>query len=83
MKVHIFSKFDTLDKIINQYAITIDELKKANEELNIYSLKEGDKIKIIKTKNSFKEVSEEIKLEQEEFQKYICPHCKQVILIPK
>ena len=83
MKVHIYNKYDTLDKIINQYAITLNELKKANENLDLFNLKEGDKIIINHSKTSFYEHNEEIPLSNDEYQRYICPHCKNIILIPK
>ncbi|MBQ9730929.1 MAG: LysM peptidoglycan-binding domain-containing protein [Bacilli bacterium] len=83
MKVHIYNKYDTLDKIINQYAISLDELKKANQNLDLFSLKEGDRVNIVYNKQTFKQIENEIPLSNDEFQRYICPHCKQVILIPK
>lgn len=83
MKVHIFNKYDTLDKIINLYAISLTELKEANEDLNLYNLKPGDRINIVHNKHSIKYVENEIPLSNDEFQKYICPHCKKIILIPK
>ena len=83
MKVHIFNKYDTLDKIINTYAISINELKQANPNLDLFNLSEGDKILIEYNKQSFKQIENDILLEKEEYQKYICPHCKQIILIPK
>ena len=83
MKVHIYSKYDTLDKIINRYAISLDDLKNSNPDLDLFRLKEGDRVKIIKTNKSFKEINEEVSLTNDEYQQYICPHCKKIILIPK
>ena len=83
MKVHIYSKYDTLDKIINNYAISLNELKKVNQNLDLFNLKEGDRILIEHHKTLFKENENEVDLDKEQSQKYICPHCKQIILIPK
>lgn len=83
MKVHIFSKYDTLDKIINNYAISLKELKSANPEIDFYTLKDGDRIIIEHNKTLFKDVGNDVAIDSEEYQKYICPHCKQIILIPK
>ena len=83
MKVHIVSKYDTLDKIINNYAISLNELKAANPEIDFYTLKAGDRITIEHNKSLFKHVDNDVVIDSEEYQKYICPHCKQIILIPK
>ena len=83
MKVHIYNKYDTLDKIINTYAVSLKDLQKSNENIDLFNLKEGDRLIINHSKNSFLEHNEEIPLSNDEYQKYICPHCKNVILIPK
>ena len=83
MKVHIVSKYDTLDKIINNYAISLKELKAVNPEIDFYTLKDGDRIIIEHNKSLFKDVDNDVAIDSEEYQKYICPHCKQIILIPK
>lgn len=83
MKVHIFTKYDTIDKIINNYAISLDDLKKANPSLDLFNLKIGEKIYIKHFDDTFKQIDNEINLSSEEFQKYICPHCKNIILIPR
>lgn len=83
MKVHIYSKYDTLDKIINTYAVSLKDLQKSNENIDLFNLKEGDRLIINHSKKSFLEHNEEIPLSSDEYQKYICPHCKNIILIPK
>lgn len=83
MKFHIIGPYDSLDKIVNEYAINIEDLKSANPNIDLFSLKTGDKLIIKKANVTFKEIEENIKIESDEYQKYICPHCKNVILIPK
>ena len=44
MKVHIYNKYDSLDKIINTYAISLKDLQKSNENIDLFNLKEGDRL---------------------------------------
>lgn len=83
MKYHIVSPYDTLDKIINVYAISVKDLKESNPNVDLFSLKVGDKLIIKKSGNSSVPTEEFDKNQMEEYQKYICPHCKNVILVPK
>ena len=88
MKFHIVQVGEDISKICDIYDIDKEVLEKLNPTINYRSLVVGERIRIltkedkklvddissIYTKNKDDEIIEE---------KYICPHCKNIILIPK
>lgn len=88
MKFHIVQVGEDINKICSIYGIEREVLEKLNPTINSRSLIVGEKLKIV-TKED-KKIVEDInsiytKDQDEEIQdeKYICPHCKNIILIPK
>lgn len=90
MRYHIVKKGDSVDKIINMYGITYQNYINLNGNNLTRILEVGEKIKIgdIRSKknesvskiNSLYKNQDDLDLH---YQKYICPHCKNVIIIPK
>lgn len=89
MQFYIIKKEDTLDKILNNYGLTYQKFISLNGS-NIKELfKVGNKI-IIDNASFTRSYNEDIikiyeenkDIENEEI-KYICPHCKNIIIIPK
>lgn len=90
MRYHIVKQGDSVDKIINMYGITYQNYINLNGNELSRILKVGEKIKIgdlrrknndsISKINSLYKNNENLDLN---YQKYICPHCKNVIIIPK
>ena len=89
VKYYIIKKDDTLDKILKNYGITYQKFISLNNG-NIKDLfVAGNKIVIDNNENN-RSVKEDInKIYQsnndrsEDEVKYLCPHCKNIILIPK
>ena len=88
MKFHIVQVGENIEKICDLYGIEKEMLEKLNPTINCRSLIVGEKLRVLSkedkklvddissiyTKNQDEEVVDE---------KYICPHCKNIILIPK
>ena len=90
MRYHIVKVGDSVDKIINMYGITYQNYINLNGDDLKRKLDIGEKIKIgdIRRKNiDYISKINEIYLtnidEELNYQKYICPHCKNVIIIQK
>ena len=88
MKYHIVQVGEDISKICNLYNMEKETLEKLNPTINSRSLIVGEKLRIIEKED--KKIVEDIssiytnKQEEEiEDEKYICPHCKNIILIPK
>ena len=88
MKFHIVQVGEDISKICSLYGIEREILEKLNPTINSRSLIVGEKIRVIIKED--KKIVEDIssiytKDQAEEMQdeKYICPHCKNIILIPK
>ena len=90
MRYHIVKQGDNVDSIINKYGITYQNYINLNGNDLKRNLEIGEKIKIgeirRKKSDSINKINEiykkEIELENS-YQKYICPHCKNNIIIPK
>lgn len=88
MKFHIVQVGEDINKICNLYGIEKDILEKLNPTINSRSLIVGEKLRIIEKEE--KKIVEDIssiytKDQKEDMldEKYICPHCKNIILIPR
>ena len=88
MKFHIVQIGEDIDKICDIYGIEKDVLEKLNPTINSRSLVAGEKLRIIVKED--KKIVEDIsslytnnELDDIQDEKYICPHCKNIILIPK
>lgn len=88
MKFHIVQVGEDINKICKLYGIERDVLEKLNPTINSRSLVVGEKLRIVVKED--KKIVEDIssiytKDEKDEMddEKYICPHCKNIILIPK
>jgi LysM repeat protein len=86
MKFHIVQVGENKEKIARLYNVDVDDISKLNPTINNRELIVGEKIKIGDGSNIVDDISEiYIKNQKEviEEDKYICPHCKNIILIPK
>lgn len=88
MKFHIVQIGEDIDKICDMYSIDRDILEKLNPTINSRSLIVGEKLRILS--NEDKKMVEDISSiytsdnsEEIQDEKYICPHCKNIILIPR
>ena len=88
MKFHIVQVGEDINKICQLYGIERDILEKLNPTINSRSLVVGEKLRIVLKED--KKIVDDIssiytKDEKDEMddEKYICPHCKNIILIPK
>lgn len=86
MKFHIVQVGESKEKIAKLYNLDIDDISKLNPTINNRELIVGEKIKIGNDNNIVEDISEIYITNQKELveeDKYICPHCKNIILIPK
>ena len=86
MKFHIVQVGDDKEKIARLYNLEIDDISKLNPTINNRELIVGEKIKIGNGSTIVDDISEIYIANQKdviEDDKYICPHCKNIILIPK
>lgn len=88
MKFHIVQVGEDINKICKLYDIDKELLEKLNPTINCRSLIAGEKLRIIVKED--KKIVEDISsiytkdtTEDQSDEKYICPHCKNIILIPK
>lgn len=88
MKFHIVQVGEDISKICALYNIDTDTLEKLNPTINSRSLIVGEKLRVISKED--KKIVEDISSiytnkENDDIddEKYICPHCKNIILIPK
>ena len=88
MKFHIVQVGEDAKKICDLYGIEKETLEKLNPTINSRSLIVGEKLRVISKED--KKIVEDIssiytKNQEDDIQdeKYICPHCKNIILIPK
>ena len=89
MQYYIVKKDDTLDKILNKFGLTYQKFISLNNS-NINDLiRVGNKILVNNNylnrtyKDDINKIYLENKINNEEEIKYICPHCKNIIIIPK
>ena len=88
MKFHIVQIGEDINKICNLYGIEKEMLEKLNPTINCRNLIVGEKLRIIEKED--KKIVDDISsiyTKNQDFdsqdEKYICPHCKNIILIPK
>lgn len=88
MKFHIVQVGEDINKICDIYGIEKQTLEKLNPTINSRNLIVGEKLRVISKED--KKIVEDItsiytttNLEDTQDEKYICPHCKNIILIPK
>lgn len=85
MKFHIVQVGESKEKIAKLYNIGIEEISKLNPTINNRELIVGEKIKIGSGNTIVEDISEIYVANQKEYieeEKYICPHCKNIIIIP-
>lgn len=89
MKYYIIKKGDTIDSILNKFGITYQNFISLNDGDFKDLIKVGNKI-IVEDNNYSRTYKDDINriyqnknIEKDEEIKYICPHCKNIILIPK
>ena len=86
MKFHIVQVGDNKEKIAKLYNLEVEDISKLNPTINNRELIIGEKIKIGDNNSMVEDISEIYIASQKdviEEEKYICPHCKNIILIPK
>lgn len=88
MKFHIVQVGEDVNKICDLYGIEKETLERLNPTINCRSLIVGEKLRILSKED--KKLVDDISsiytnnIEDElQDEKYICPHCKNIILIPK
>lgn len=86
MKFHIVQVGEDKEKIAKLYNLDVEDIAKLNPTINNRELIVGEKIKIGDGSNIVEDISEIYIANQKEIveeEKYICPHCKNIIIIPK
>lgn len=88
MKFHIVQVGEDINKICSIYNIEKETLEKLNPTINSRNLIVGEKIRVIQKEDTklVEDISSIYTSNQDndtEDEKYICPHCKNIILIPK
>lgn len=88
MKFHIVKYGEDKEKIAKLYNLELDDITRLNPTINNRDLIVGEKIKIGDSKEETIEsitkiYSSSSKDEDVKEEMYICPHCKNIILIPK
>jgi len=88
MKFHIVQVGEDISKICKLYDIDKEVLEKLNPTINCRTLRAGEKLRILVKED--KKIVDDISSiytndtsEDNGDEKYICPHCKNIILIPK
>ena len=88
MKFHIVQIGEDIEKICDIYGIEKETLEKLNPTINSRNLIVGEKLRVISKED--KKIVDDIssiytnnEFEDNQDEKYICPHCKNIILIPK
>ena len=86
MKFHIVQVGENKEKIAKLYNVEVEVISKLNPTINNRELIVGEKIKIGEGNNIVEDISEIYIAKQNnevEEEKYICPHCKNIIIIPR
>lgn len=88
MKFHIVKHGEDKEKIAKLYNLNLEDITRLNPTINNRELIVGEKIKIGDSNDSIIEnitkiYSDSSKDENIKEEMYICPHCKNIILIPK
>lgn len=86
MKCHIILENETMDSILLKYKISYSDLVKENIGFKLVNLKKGNKLIIPETRKNTNITETTINTimdgEDSSYQ-YVCPHCKNVIIVPK
>lgn len=85
MRFHIVQVGEDKEKIAKMYNVEIDDIYKLNPTINNRELIVGEKIRI-GDNNIVSDISDIYINNQKEIieeEKFICPHCKNIIIIPK
>ena len=86
MKFHIVQVGESKEKIAKLYNLEVEDISKLNPTINNRELIVGEKIKIDDSNSIVDDISDIYIANQKEIveeEKYICPHCKNIIIIPK
>lgn len=88
MKFHIVQVGEDINKICSIYNIERETLERLNPTINSRNLMVGEKIRVIhkeetKLVDDISSIYINNKNDDLDDEKYICPHCKNIILIPK
>ena len=86
MRFHIVQVGEDKEKIAKLYNVGIDDISKLNPTINNRELIVGEKIIIGDSNNIVDDISEIYINNQKEIfeeEKYICPHCKNILIIPR
>ena len=88
MKFHIVKFGEDKEKIAKLYNINLDDITKLNPTINNRELIVGEKIKISDTSSVTIDNISKIYLDssngdEQREEMYICPHCKNIIIIPR
>lgn len=86
MKFHIVQVGESKEKIAKLYNVDIEDISKLNPTINNRELIVGEKIRIGDSNKVVEDISDIYLANQKELveeEKYICPHCKNIIIIPK
>lgn len=86
MKFHIVQVGESKEKIAKLYNMDIEDISKLNPTINNRELIVGEKIKVGNDNSIVDDITEIYIASQKEISiedKYICPHCKNIIIIPK
>lgn len=88
MKYHIVQIGEDISKICQIYGMERETLEKLNPTINSRNLIVGEKIRILvkedkKILDDISSIYTNDKKDEEQEEKYICPHCKNIIIIPR
>ena len=88
VKFHIVKFGEDKEKIAKLYNLDLEDITKLNPTINNRELIVGEKIKITDNNASMIENISKIyvdssKSEEMQEEMYICPHCKNIIIIPR
>lgn len=88
MKFHIMQAGESIDSIKKKYKMNDEEFSFLNPDYRYKKYEVGDSIRVKEVDNASKIVDNintiysSKKNEIKEERKYICPHCKNIIIIP-
>jgi len=91
MKIHILQAGETVEKILKKYNMSEKDFSTLNPDARYRQYEVGDKIRVKEINNTQQIIDDistlyqnkKVSISDLEDQKYICPHCKNIILIPK
>lgn len=89
MRYYIIKKDDTLDKILNNFGLTYQNFISMNSGNLNDIIKVGNKIKIgelrqsLNYKTNINKIYQETNIDNNIETEYICPYCKNIIVINK